>query len=152
MVRHSDFAYRRQNIQRRLRLRLAAALRRLHLGRSGSGHAPSSWDAFGAPTLRNKWVAVPRRCGDDAHWGVHDVYSVTKSGHKDDNADWKAYPRDIVYRHFRQLTVGPKAGRQRGRRYLPLRFVRDRPLLAAFAVAFPARHRRPDGEPGRRRT
>jgi hypothetical protein len=110
-VRHSDCIYSE---------RWRAALRRV---------CPFRW------LLRMKWIVVPGRCPDDVDWGVHDLHARQPESRRAETS-WKCRPRDVFYRHFRQINTGWKSARWRTRRYSPARHLYDRELARAFAVAF----------------
>ena len=117
-MRHSDCLYgeRRQAILRRL--------------------------SFKRRLLRTKWIVAPERCPDDVEWGVHDLYRVEPQSRRQARR-WKAMPRDVCYRHFRQINTGWKIPRWVRRRYSPLRHIYDRELARLLAVAFPERRIEP---------
>jgi hypothetical protein len=88
--------------------------------------------------LRTKWIVLPERCPEDADWGVHDLYAP-QGENRQTEASWKNRPRDVFYRHFRQINTGWKTARWRARAYSPIRHLYDRELARAFAAAFPER-------------
>ncbi len=141
MIRHTDCRYRWwSQVLRECRGRIAALLR--YRAARGRRRLMPHEDPYRGRLLRSKWIAVPGRCGDGVEWGVHDVYPVSNEA-ASDQSSWKEWPADIVYRHFRQLTTNARRReRIEVQRYSPLHYVRDRPLAAAFAVAFPERNRR----------
>lgn len=85
--------------------------------------------------LRTKWIAVPDLCDDDLEWGVHNIYPVSAAAKATEDT-WKIWLRDVLYRHFRQITTGFE-WRKAVRAYSPFRHVYDRELAAAFTKAFP---------------
>jgi hypothetical protein len=103
------------------------------------GVYPSRW------LLRTKWVVLPERCPDDADWGVHDLYPRRAEGWRPEKS-WKSRPRDVFYRHFRQINTGWKTPRWKLRRYSAIRHMYDRELVRAFALAFPGRAAEPRKE------
>ncbi|MEA2780075.1 MAG: hypothetical protein QOK29_1619, partial [Rhodospirillaceae bacterium] len=77
-VRHSDCIYSE---------RWRAALRRV---------CPFRW------LLRMKWIVVPGRCPEDVDWAVHDLHARQPESRRAETS-WKCRPRDVFYRHFRQI-------------------------------------------------
>jgi hypothetical protein len=88
--------------------------------------------------LRTKWIVVPERCPDDVDWGVHDIYPVHRQTRKE-KGSWRLKPRDVLYRHFRQINTGWKLPRWLVRRYSPIRHMYDADLARALTIAFPER-------------
>jgi hypothetical protein len=88
--------------------------------------------------LRTKWVALPGRCPEEVDWGVHDLYAPPGESRRTE-AIWKSRPRDVFYRHFRQINTGWKTPRWKMRRYSLFRHLYDRELARALAAAFPDR-------------
>ncbi len=85
--------------------------------------------------LRMKWIVLPARCPEDVDWGVHDLYAPQPESRRAEES-WKSRPRDVFYRHFRQINTGWKTARWKTRRYSPIRHLYDHELARAFAAAF----------------
>jgi hypothetical protein len=88
--------------------------------------------------LRTKWIVVPERCPDDVDWGVHDIYPVRRQTRQERGA-WRLKPRDVLYRHFRQINTGWKTPRWLVRPHSPIRHLYDTELARALTIAFPER-------------
>jgi hypothetical protein len=88
--------------------------------------------------LRTKWIVLPERCPDDVDWGVHDIYPARRQTRRETRS-WRLRPRDVLYRHFRQINTGWKTPRWLVRRYSPVRHLYDAELARALAIAFPER-------------
>ncbi len=86
--------------------------------------------------LRTKWVAVPGLVPDGVEWGVHDLYPAERQGWRRKRS-WRRQPRDLFYRHFRQINTGWKVARWMPRPYARFRHRYDRDLADAFRAAFP---------------
>jgi len=86
--------------------------------------------------LRTKWVAVPALLPEAVDWGVHDLYPAERQSWYRKRS-WRRQPRDLFYRHFRQINTGWKRARWMARPYARYRHLYDRDLAAAFRSAFP---------------
>lgn len=86
--------------------------------------------------LRTKWIVVPERVPEDIDWGVHDLYAAHRQGWRRARS-WRQQPRDLFYRHFRQINTGWKVPRWVPRRHSSLRHLYDWDLADAFRIAFP---------------
>ncbi|MGD9742115.1 MAG: hypothetical protein AB7J30_14800 [Hyphomicrobium sp.] len=86
--------------------------------------------------LRTKWIAVPALVPNEVDWGVHDLYPKQRQSRRH-RRSWRRQPRDLFYRHFRQINTGWKLARWMARPYLRFRHRYDRDLADAFRAAFP---------------
>lgn len=91
----------------------------------------------GKPAYQNKWVADPRRCGENVVWSTHAILGLPGAA-ATASEQWQPTTRAIEFRHCRQISTNwqydrswmPKKGRH-------VRY--DGDLARALATAFPDR-------------